>query len=421
MRPGTTVISRDQPLPRSAPVETSVWFAVGETETGPEQPVLVRSLQSYEDTFGSRAGGATLHDALDTYFREGGNRAYISAVPTTVTPLMRVVDRGDTEAAAAEAAAGHEQANPRSRKKQTDTKQGDTPTQQLLVPADAATALDRFGADLGPGQVSIPGQTDTTLHTALLQHAAERNRVALLDGPETGTAAAYTTLATGLHTDANARYGALFCPWAVIPGLAPGTTRVVPYSAVQAGLCARGDILNPWQAAAGDRGLSSFATDLTGRFLDSEYEQLNEAGANMARVIYGGVETYGYRSLADPATTIGLNWIAFTWARLNMAIVARAHVVGDRYVFAQLDGRRRKIAQFGSELRAMLIPFYEAGALYGATADEAFQVDVGDQVNTEETIANGELHAHLKVRMSGMAEAVIIEIVKVAPAEALAA
>jgi hypothetical protein len=86
-----------------------------------------------------------------------------------------------------------------------------------------------------------------------------------------------------------------------------------------------------------------------------------------------------------------------------------------------MDGRGKKIAQFGSELAVMLGGFYDAGALYGETAADAFQVDVGSSVNTPTTIANGELHAVLKVRMSPFAELVVIEIVRVALTEAIAA
>jgi hypothetical protein len=57
--------------------------------------------------------------------------------------------------------------------------------------------------------------------------------------------------------------------------------------------------------------------------------------------------------------------------------------------------------------------------LYGVTPDEAFVVDVGNEVNTDDTIAAGELHAVLAVRMSPMSEFVIIEVVKVSITENL--
>jgi hypothetical protein len=118
---------------------------------------------------------------------------------------------------------------------------------------------------------------------------------------------------------------------------------------------------------------------------------------------------------------VNTNWISLGNARLNMAIVARAGQVAERYVFSQIDGRGKRIAEFGGDLRAMLVPFYEAGALYGTSFDDAAIVNVGANVNTPETIANGELRAQIQVRMSPFAEYVLVEIIKIATTESLAA
>jgi hypothetical protein len=97
-----------------------------------------------------------------------------------------------------------------------------------------------------------------------------------------------------------------------------------------------------------------------------------------------------------------------------MQIVAKAEAIAENYVFAQIDGRRVKISQFGADLTGMLVPYYESGALFGDTVDDAFYVDVGPAVNTLESIAAGILRAVVGLRMSPFAELVIVEIVKVA-------
>jgi len=366
-RPGVTIIQSELPPPRSAPTETGVWFVSGKPQKGPPDPALVRSLAEYEATFGDRTGAATgLYDAVDAYFREGGVKLWV------------------VNAAAS-------------------------------APEDS---LDQFTKQLGPGQVSCPGVFDAAAQSKILQHCADHNRVALLEAdPASDTASELEAEAAALASDPNAWCGSLWAPHAVIPGVAAGTTRDVPFTAIEAGLIARLDRAgNPNRAAAGKNGQSVYATDLVGTFTDDEYEAMNEAGVDLARLVYGGVRAYGYRSLSTNP-----NWTSFGWARTNMAIRAQAEVIGERFVFEQLDGRGRTIAQFGSELRAMLVPFYEIDALYGETADDAFQVDVGNQVNTPETIANGELHAVIKVRMSPFSEWVVIEIVKVTAPEAIAA
>ena len=137
----------------------------------------------------------------------------------------------------------------------------------------------------------------------------------------------------------------------------------------------------------------------------------------MPRLIYGAVRLYGYRTLVDP--TEDENWVQLNNSRLVMALVAESEAVGENYVFAQIDGKRQKIAEFGAQLTGMLNDYYTAGALYGNEPADAYQVDVGPAVNTEETIALGELHAVLRVRMSPFAELVVIEIIKTPTTEVL--
>jgi phage tail sheath protein FI len=331
----------------------------------------VRSLTEYEAKFGVRSGGALAYDSADAFFREGGARLTVSPIGGVAAP-------------------------------------------------DLSAALDLLTKDMGPGQVFSGAAADDADNVLLLDHAAATNRVAIMSAPD-GDATALEASAAALSSEANARYGALFAPSATIPGLAAGTTRHVPYAAIEAGIIARNDgSFNANVPAAGVNGQALYALDLEARYTDQEYEDLNLAGVDMARIVYDGVRTYGYRSVVDPSGPDGV-WLDFGNVRLNMGIVAKAEAIGENYVFTQLDGRRRTISQFGGELRAMLVPYYEAGALYGETADEAFYVDVGSSINTEETIANGELHAVIEVRMSPFAELVVIEIVKVATTQAIAA
>ena len=410
MRPGVEVFTTDQPPPRSAPTDTGVWFVAGQTEKGPAATAVeIKSVKNYESTFGARAGGTVLYDSVEAYFREGGGTVWVSAIPTTPDALtLRTVDRGNAPA-------------PPEEKK--NGKSGETPGQQIAPSAaQLKDALDVFIKTMGPGQVSVPGNVDPVTQADLLDHAAANNRVALLDGLELGDAAAQTALAAALQSQANARVGALFGPWAVCPGVALGTERHIPYSAIEAGIIARNDeaAANTNIAAAGQQGRSYFSTGVTMAYTDDEYEALNVAGFDAAKMVYGEVQTYGYRSLSDPDTPDGQLWISFGHARTNMGITAEAEAIGERYVFSQIDGLGLTVAQFGGELRGMLLDFYSAGALYGATPADAYNVDVGAQVNTPDTIANGELHAVMRVRMSPFAEWVVIEIVKVATTESVA-
>ena len=428
MRPGVEITSLAQAPPRSAPTDTGTAFLVGSTAKGVDMKV-VRSLTEFETEFGKRGdtgGPWVANDYAETFFREGGNRLYVSRLNPGVG-LLSVEEEADLAAMTREeldayaAAAGVEDPASLANKDAVMAAIEESAEAQA-APAGLQAALDRLNKDLGPGQVFLAdatGGADPASHDMLLAHAAATNRIALLEAPQ-GTAAALITFGTALQAKANGRYGGLFGPRANVPAYA-GVARTVGWPAFVAGMLARNDLgLGPNVPAAGVNGKSAFAIDLTTLYTDLEYENLNVAGVDMARSVYGDIETYGWRSAVSP-TGVDAGWLDLGNARVNMAIVAQADVIGERYVFSQIDGRGKRIAQFGAELRAMLVPFWESGQLYGETADEAFQVNVGSQVNTPESIAAGELHAVLEVRMSPFAELVVIEIVKVATTVAIAA
>ena len=429
MRPGVDVISRALPPPRSAPTDTGVAFVIGPTESG-DAVGLVHSMTEYVANYGDRtAGNETTYDAADVYFREGGAKLYVARTnPEEVVGVSAQPSGADLEAMTRSeldeyaVTLGLDPADYTTKADELVAVQGASGALPQATDPGVATALGAMTADLGPGQVFIADPAVASVadnQSALLAHAMSCNRVALLSCAD-GDATVLGGAGTALQTDANGRYGALFAPSAVVPGMVAGTTRTVPYTAVEAGIIARNDPLyGPNVPAAGVLGQAVYAIDLNGRYSDADYQSLNEKGVNMARLIYGGVRTYGYRACVDPVAAPA--WLDFGNGRLNMGIVAQAEAIGESYVFTQIDGRGRTLSAFGGDLSAMLSVYYDQDALFGETPQDAYYVDVGSTVNTPETIANGELHAVLGVRMSPFAEWVVIEIVKVAVNEALPA
>ena len=479
MLPGTKTTSRDSPPSRLTPSDAGTWFVVGETDRGTvSEPHLVRNIQQFINEFGGRVTpGTTLYDSLDAYFRLGGGKAYVSRVvgPTPVSATVRLSDgavdtltvtalspgawgndlrvviaaggvggtvtiaveedgvvvegpSGDLADKAAviafvanssyitveDAGAG---GDPRVA---TTALAGGDDDRANITDAEWLAALNRFTAGYGPGQVSAPGRTTGAGHLQLDNHANLFNRVSYCDGPDTGVVGTLVAAAAARRAGDDARYGGIFGPWAIVPGVAPGTTRTVPWSAVVAGQTARlaAQGMSPNIAPAGENGIAEYVIGLSqDAWTDAERETLNDAGFNVARLHRGAFRTYGFRTAVDP--TVDDTWLELTNSRLYMLIAALGDAVAEKYVFAQLDGRRFKISEFNGELTAMLIPFYVAGSLYGETFDEAAVVDTGPQVNTEETIAARELKAIIAIRMSHFGEAVEIEISKVATTEAV--
>lgn len=473
--PGVVLVERDLPPPRSSATDTGVWLTTGLTERGTTTAQLVTSLADFRNKFGARVTYSVLSDAVETYFAEGGGRAYVSRVlgPTPVTAgldlsdgtaatlrvsalgageygnaytvqvvagsvggtfvlviasggveLERSPDLLDTAAAITWAdSSSYVRAselagvgNPVVSAAAALT--GGTDDRTNAGEADWTAALARFGRALGPGQVSAPGRTTQAAHTALLAHAQANNRVAILDAPDTTTAATLRAAAAALRSLATARHGALFAPWVNVRGLVAGTTRAVPYSAVQAGLISRQDrVAGPNEPAAGSRGESFYSVGPRATFTDADLDSMNTAGVNIAKLINGVVTTYGYRTLVDP---IDLVRLSLGSARLIMDLRGELEEAADAFVFRQIDGRGKTLSEFAGALTGVLLPHYAAGELYGDTPDEAFRVEVGAAVNTPETIAAGELHAAVALRISTFGEVVRIEITRVALTEGVA-
>jgi hypothetical protein len=320
----------------------------------------VRSLREYEDVFGARTGGAVMYDSVSAFFAERGSVAYISRMASDAS--------------------------------------------------DLADALARFEYGLGPGQVLVPGNTTPATHEAVLEHCDTTRRVALLDAPDDADPETLTTAVEGLYGKTGCRLGSLWAPWAVYPG--PSNTQVtIPWSPVQAALIALSDArtANPNRAAAGVNGLARQALGLTQVYADDDRETMNEAGVSLAKPLYGDIRAYGARTTAGPDDAI---WRWFPGSRTVMAIAYESDAAMENYVFGQIDGKGHLFAAIEADLAGICLRYYKLGALYGATAEDAYQVDTGSAVNTIDTIRNGEAHAVIRLKTSNTVEWVPIELVK---------
>lgn len=278
---------------------------------------------------------------------------------------------------------------------------------------EQAAALALLPEDLGPGQVAIPGATSAAVHAVIAAHAAATNRVALLDMPDTATVATITGVAATNRAlgNAYARFLGQFAPWGVIPGVLPGTTRTVPLSAAVAGVIARLDGLfgNPNLAAMGEQAPFRFVSGFSqAAWTDTQREVLADAGVNVGRVHRNRAELSDFVTATSQVTDPG--WVALSNSRLNVAIAADAVEIGDDYRGRQLD--QITIAEFGGRLAGMMLGYHQLGALDGATAQQAYSVDVGSQVNTPESLAANKLRGVIEYEDNGFARRVELELTK---------
>lgn len=458
--PGSTVNIGAETAPSGVSTATGRLFTVGITAKGPTVPARVGGLTSYRRIFGRRSHYTTLDHALAAFWAAGGGEVYISRVvgPAATAASVTLQDaeladtleitardpgphgddlsvgidvNGDTfdltvtdggvqvetwrglesPTDAADRLADSRFVRATDLASESSDPTPDTGTFDLTGGDDDrasidddqwADALDRFDATYGPGQVAAPGRDTTVGRSQLVDHAETYGRVAFLDGSPDASVAELTATVTE-HRSRNA---AMFAP--PLRTTIDGRTRTIPASMVAAGLAARLDRDAPTGHLAPEqaRSVLDSVSDVTVTFDDDDHADLNGAGVNVFRATrQAGVLLRGWRS-----TSLDDAWVQLSQVRYIAGLAARLSTIADRFVFRTLTPAT--IADFGGQLAAELKSDFDAGALFGDTSEEAYTVDVSDEVNPPDQIGSGQLAAAVAVKASPFAERIVIDIVK---------
>jgi hypothetical protein len=282
-----------------------------------------------------------------------------------------------------------------------------------------------FPMQLGPGQLAYPGLTNVEIHVALANAASRLNRVALLDMPDTANATTLAALRTsflgnGSLLNLAETYVAHLADWQLVPGLQGAPTRTVPPSGFWVGLIAAQDAMtgNPNTPAAGAAGELTYSLGRTQpEWSDTDRNTLNADGVNVIRNVFGAFRIYGYRSGANPSVNQSLAWKEFSNVRMRMKIVYDLDVIGEDYIFSQLDGKGATIAAFHGACAGRMMTYYELGALFGSDATQAYEVVTASPVNTDATAAAQQLNVLIGAKFSPYAEKVYFGFTKQAITE----
>lgn len=477
MRIGVAVSATEIPPATGTVFDTANAFMIGSGDWGPVgSTVKCLSINDVTNAIGPRSGtNSVLWDSADVYFREGGGVLFISRVggasaganatlalapsaaltltakypgvygnqifvvvqnntstytitlqdvngnPLAVSPALSTLAAGVAWAATTNlvtaTSSGSTLPSTATATAMAGGTNGTTPT---LTQYQAA--LTAIPAALGPGQVSAPGVTNTTISgiwSALGTHAASNvNRVAICDMDDQQSAATLIADLASFGTSVVASYCGFWAGQVIVPGNtnASGVTRTVPASAVISALCARADALgNPNLAAAGDDFQLDYVQSFTGTngaplYGQSDIDTLNAAGINTWNNVFGVLQNYGFVTPVL-STTDTIYW-QFNHSRLRMALEADAQVIGQPFVFSQIS--QLDIAAFASDLAADLAGYVTSGAIStiapGGTTDQGFAVDTGSTVNTPATMAAGLLLANVSFRPAPFAQLVEIQL-----------
>ena len=477
--PGVVISTSVRTGPSTATVrESSQLFVVGLAERGPStEAVVIESLAQFEDVFGGYQSDSYLHPTIETFFEEGGTRAYVARVvgpdasvgeitltsasggtgddvitltangagawssdieaevesvpgskfkinlyynnvrvytTGTVSTTPQAVGRINLSAIAARyvtASVDSATLIPAPRAK-TALSQGDDDRAEI-DPEDHGAALGLFNDALGTGAVACPDET--TINTALVEHANNYSRIALLFAEENATAEDVKNIALDVQAEEHAEHAAIYYPWVEVPTSIPGVTRYIPPVGYVAGKrAAAHNQTGPHLPAAGLLSVARFVVGLKSEVDKIAGDDLDVNYVNALRLIQNTIRIYGARSCS--ADTDNFRYI--TQQDTVNTIVTECYRSIEDVVFSSIDGRNTIFANIESRLISVLTVMRNIGALYpafnanGRQIDDGYTVRCDTKINPTSQLAEGLVKAKVGVRVSSIGDKIEIDIVK---------
>jgi hypothetical protein len=340
-------------------------------------PVLITSWEGFKTSFGDfQDGNRVLANAVYGFFNNGGTRCWVARV---------------APATAAAAEARNEKA---------------TAARPLTVSiaADALRGvLEAFKAIDEIALVAAPGVIDTAAQTAIVNHCENeylQDRFAILDGQPAPTALTPDLISGAL---ANSSYAAIYYPWIDVGAAdANGNILYMPPSGHIAGIYARVDAIRGVHKAPANENIRG-ALDVLRAVTKEDQVGLNPSGINVIRRFGGNITIWGARTFsADP------EWNYINVRRLFLFLRESIDEGTQWVVFEPND--LALWAKIRRNISAFLTNVWRAGALFGATAEEAFYVRCDETLNPPDVRALGQVVTEIGVAVVRPAEFVIFRI-----------
>ncbi len=274
-------------------------------------------------------------------------------------------------------------------------------------------SIDEVAIVAAPLPPDTAAQALNAAQEALVTHCQKlENRVAVLDSSRdiANGNLTLTTDATGIwRPAANPKgYGAFYFPWILVadPLGQPGDRVAVPPSGHVAGIYARSD---------SERGVHKApANEVILGALDVKYPvskiaqgPLNLAGVNCIRSFGGTIKVYGARTLASDAAG-DPEWVYVNVRRL-VNFLRESIDAGTQWVVFEPNA-----ADLWSKIRRNVTAFlngeWAAGALVGATPEQAFYVRCDEITNPPDVQALGQVVTEIGVAVVHPAEFVVFRL-----------
>ena len=250
-----------------------------------------------------------------------------------------------------------------------------------------------------------------SLQKSILGHCTRmEDRVAILDTPPdldpTAVDEWKTRIANLISDDG---YGALYYPWIKVDDPATKGTAFIPPSGHMAGIWSRSDNRRGVHKAPANEEVIG-ALDVATKVTQAELGTLNVKSINCIRAFPGrGIRVWGARTLAEGAS----EWRYINVRRLFNFVEGSIDQGTQWVVFEPNDeglwGRVRR------DITAFLTRLWGTGALFGATAAEAFYVKCDRETNPQEIIDAGMMVCEIGIAPVKPAEFVIFHIRQITP------
>lgn len=264
--------------------------------------------------------------------------------------------------------------------------------------------LALFNENYGAGQVAVPGFTTSGVRAALIAHAENFKRIALIDLAADDDSSA----ALGLRTTLDSSYAALYYPARVLMLDIEGSGLTKLYSPVGAvaGIFAVAEQEIGIHKAPANYRLLEVLDVSEPNMTDGLRETLNDHQINaITRFPEQGIKIYGARVLKSYGRVTAIHE-----QRVLNAIFYRLKRSLQDFVFQPANGSLFRGIQ--SVCSQYMRELYRAGALYSPTGNEdaAYRVICDESNNPPEQLQQNKVSVDVFVHIVGMAEMILLQI-----------
>lgn len=266
---------------------------------------------------------------------------------------------------------------------------------------DQRTGLQAFKTLSDVSIMAIPGITNTSVQSELVSHCDNlKNRFAILDMPLEDKDVSELQ---EFRENVDSSYAAMYHPWLQCYDSLAKRNVFLPPSGAVAGIYGRTDNSRGVHKAPANEVIRN-CTGLSVRYNEAEQGKLNPRGINLIRSLPGqGIRVWGARTCSSDG-----NWKYVNVRRLFIFIEESIKANTNWVVFEPND--EMLWSRVEGTIRVFLTTQWRNGALAGATADEAFFINIGKSTMTEDDILNGRLICDIGVAPVRPAEFVIFRI-----------